>query len=386
MSHFTVLIIGANPKAQLEPFKESGAGASDEYLQFVDKTAEVTKEYEKESCDVFYAEQHMEVTKKLFDALKKSKVGRQMTYVIEKRPGMIHAFYGGKKYSCYYPLKNGKRGKGEQWFEVLKVVETKHPDKNVCFEGELLVQKISRPKKIAFKDKYGSLDEFAREWHGYKEKIDGKYGYHDNPNGKWDWAILGGRWTGFFKLKDGATGIPGEPGLMTKPSEPGYADAVLKRDIDFDGMRQEAIKKAAEQYDKAMEVIGHLPVNKTWEQMRGKISVKNMDKCRTRYWNQPRCKAWTEAGKKDKDSNLFGFMSSPDEYRVSREDYLKLASDEAITTFAVLKDGKWYERGKMGFWAVVHDEKDKNVWNEEFNKLVEGLPDDTLLSVYDCHV
>lgn len=33
----------------------------------------------------------------------------------------------------------------------------------------------------------------------------------------------------------------------------------------------------------------------------------------------------------------------------------------------------------------VSGEKDTAVWQSEFAKLVEGLPDDTLLTVVDCH-
>ena len=55
-----------------------------------------------------------------------------------------------------------------------------------------------------------------------------------------------------------------------------------------------------------------------------------------------------------------------------------------LVTFAVLKDGKWYERGEMGWWGIVSNEKDE--WESELKKLVQGLPDDTLISIYDCHI
>src|SRR5579859_6601454 len=37
----------------------------------------------------------------------------------------------------------------------------------------------------------------------------GKKGYWENPNRKWDWYSLGGRWAGFFLLKNGKDGIQG---------------------------------------------------------------------------------------------------------------------------------------------------------------------------------
>jgi hypothetical protein len=63
-----------------------------------------------------------------------------------------------------------------------------------------------------------------------------------------------------------------------------------------------------------------------------------------------------------------------------------IANFDEINTFAVLKDGEWYSRGKMGWWAMVSDEKDEEAWDSEFKKLIEGLPDDTLISIYDCHI
>jgi len=58
----------------------------------------------------------------------------------------------------------------------------------------------------------------------------------------------------------------------------------------------------------------------------------------------------------------------------------------AITTFAVVKDGKWYARDEMGWCACVSNEKESEAWNKEFNALIDNLPDDTLLSVYGCHI
>ena len=49
-------------------------------------------------------------------------------------------------------------------------------------------------------------------------------------------------------------------------------------------------------------------------------------------------------------------------------------------------NGEWHERGKMGWWACVSNEKDEDVWFSEFNKLIDSLPDDTLLTIVDCHI
>lgn len=111
-----------------------------------------------------------------------------------------------------------------------------------------------------------------------------------NPESKWDWFILGGRWSGMIQLKEGAEGLKGESGVFD--NETGI-DQAKKGDI----------------------------------------------------------------------TNL-----------------------NDLKTFAIVKGGKWYEKGQMGWWGIVIDGKDEEQWEEEQKKLIEGLPDDNLISIYDCHI
>lgn len=97
-------------------------------------------------------------------------------------------------------------------------------------------------------------------WHGYMVitesqleedgELDGSYVLIDdarteikqiirfsNENAKWDWFAEGGRYSDYFRVKDGADASDYEAGLDTfdnpTPKE-GYADAARKRAIDFD--------------------------------------------------------------------------------------------------------------------------------------------------------
>lgn len=55
-----------------------------------------------------------------------------------------------------------------------------------------------------FDQVYYSEETFANDWHGYRKDPDtGKYGYWQNPNAKWDWFAIGGRWAGGITLKNG---------------------------------------------------------------------------------------------------------------------------------------------------------------------------------------
>lgn len=55
-------------------------------------------------------------------------------------------------------------------------------------------------------------------------------------------------------------------------------------------------------------------------------------------------------------------------------------------TFAVLKDGEWFERGKMGWWGVVSDEREADAWSAQWMDLVLGLHNDTVLALVDVHI
>lgn len=246
------------------------------------------------------------------------------------------------------------------------------------------LKSFSKIKRQEYLEMKGTdIFEEIKDYHGYEFK-DGKWIRFTNPNKKWDWYQLGGRWTGFFKLKLGANGETGEPGIMTASAEKGYADVALKKDIDFEFMRNEAANKASQKYDFAFSIIGQLPVNETWESIRERI--KDTDKARNEFWEQPRCKAWKEAEAKDFKNWPMSYNSSPDDFVITKEEYIQNARNSAISTFAVIKDSKWYERGSMGWFGCVSDEKDTDEWEKQFSELLDSIPDDTLLSVYDCHI
>lgn len=231
------------------------------------------------------------------------------------------------------------------------------------------------------KEKYPTLEQYAEEYEGYKKQEDGRYGYFENPNAKWDWYLLGGRWTGFFKAKEGVIIKRGKPGLMTPEAEAGWGDQFAKKDIDFDFMRKEAEEKAAETYDTINSVIGHLPPLETWEHVRETLFPGEIDKAREYYHSQPRneaLKAW--------DKNRDYIFMDLEDFNKTREEYVKNAGDSSFVTFAVIKDGKWYEKGQMGWWASVSNEKNQSEWNSEVAKMIDELEDDMILSVYDCHI
>jgi len=251
--------------------------------------------------------------------------------------------------------------------------------------------------------------KWCQDWYGISDSVgvgelpdlEGahKYGYavvnddgrvvelygRTNPNAKWDWYTLGGRWTGFFLLKPGANqdeAALGSPGLMTKPADPNdrVADVARKRDIDFLAMRDQAGAKAGMLWTKFHNIIDKFEFI-SWPEMLKQY--ESIDDARKAYHNQPAVKALNQS---DDPDLRFAFWDNDNIAKMSYDEYVDCARNGACATFAVVVDGQWYECGKMGLWGVVSDEKEQDKWIEEFASLIDGLPDDTLLSVVDCHI
>ncbi len=62
-----------------------------------------------------------------------------------------------------------------------------------------------------------------------------------------------------------------------------------------------------------------------------------------------------------------------------------ITTDPGLSAFAFLKDGKWHEKGSMGWWACVANDKGDD-WRGEFADLMGGLRDDQWITFVDCHI
>lgn len=401
MSHFTVLVVGDDPAYQLAPFHEyECTGNDDEFVIDVDKTAEALEEWagykvkravcpDGEVCcphdDRFYRKPTEE---------EKEKIG---------------------------PIAGTGSGSGLSW-------HSKEWEEG----GEYETRVLDRPddvKIVELTTEEASVDfaEWCDEWGGWKtngkdpKDPELKVWRHTNPNAKWDYWRLGGRSGGFLALKPDTDVVPVDEGLRTLAQQHGpqtvallgehawekarggvadtraqdlKADSALKGDIDFERMRNEAEAEALSRWDKANELVAeHLEGFVLWDEMRKKHGERcaedgdivehcDMDAAREEYGEQPAVQVF----RKSRD---FGPFEKLEEYLggdAAREEYRLAARRNAVTTFALVKDRKWYQRGEMGWWACVSDDKGLDAWTEEFDKLIEGLPDDARLSVCDCHI
>lgn len=364
MSHFAVTVIGANVEEQLAPYHEfECTGKDDQYVVELDQTEEARKEFAAHTCTR-----------------------------LKLKDGTLVSFFDDKgkwvpEYSQPVPDSRLSGIRGERTYFVPEGCEK---------------VEVRAPTAMTFA-------EFCEDWYGHKpvtvgEDIDTdgahKFGYtlvdadgsvvktvkRTNPNAHWDWYSVGGRWTGFFVLKPGKTGELGTPGVFNNVARPGTADVLTIGDIDFEKMRDTAAAEAAEAWDKVRGAAGDMTSFNTWAETREACIAEfgdtreAMDEARSRYHGQDQIKR-CEAAKV-----IDGWQASLDDYVVDRDTFITRARNSAGTTFAVVKDGVWYERGSMGWWGCVFDAKDKDKWFAEYAALLDGLPESTPITIVDCHI
>lgn len=374
MSHFTVLVVGEDVEKQLAPFHEFECdGVDDEYVQDIDETEESRADYEKWTNSKYKDPEGV-----LHDPYQ-DKFYRDFTAEEIQEVGSFKLMGTGGNGKISWTSKDWGDGRGYR--AKVRFV----PDG---------WEKVQVPTKDS-----RTFAEFIEDWNGRKPVRsegeidlagDHKYGYvlvdeageviksikRTNPRKEWDWYSIGGRWTGFFKLKPGTDGVVGRPGVFGGPAEPGYADSVLKRDVDFDGMRREFVEKRLAIYRRFHSIVAGRPVP-IWSKIREKHSP-DIDAARAEY---QACSVAQDLNK----CRDFVFEEN-EEFDMPEDEFIRRASNAAIATFAVLKDGVWSERGSMGWWGCVSGEKDKQEWHAEYAKLLDGLPDDTRLTLVDCHI
>lgn len=393
MSHFGVLVVGGDPKKQLAPFHEfECTGLDDEYVQSIDQTADARREYESHK-----ETRYQDPEGKLHDPWQDHFY---RDFSAEERIKHGNPMGTGSGDGISWSSQEWKDGRGyrakvhfvpEGWTEV--TVPTSSVESFATFVegwyGHKTVNHGAVPD-VADEHKYGwvQLDENGQ----VVQVID-----RTNPNKHWDWWQIGGRYNGFYKLKGEAmataVGVVGAPGLNSMDEDyetpgPDRADQCRKRDIDFPAMEAESMQKAEERYNLFALVTRGCPPHKAWTEVQQAYAtgatdadgepVVNWEPARKEYDAQPAVKALR--------ANKETFWFNPDEFLIGREGYIDRGRRNSGVLYAVVKDGQWYERGSMGWWGMSSNEKNLVDWQNEFYELVQGLPDDTLLTVVDCHI
>lgn len=185
------------------------------------------------------------------------------------------------------------------------------------------------------KGKYPTIESYYKDYLGleYNEE-EGAYGYYANPNAKWDWYQVGGRWSGMLTTKQGE-----------------ICDCARIKDV--------VIPDYSDDYDNAI---------RKWE-----LIVEGA---------QP-------VTEEEKEMLEFNFYT-PEYYTNnfgSKEEYAEYCS--TFTTLAVIdKDGQWHEEGEVLYFGMVDSNKGQMIeYTRRFKDIVfNNAGDNDYITIVDCHI
>lgn len=240
-----------------------------------------------------------------------------------------------------------------------------------------------------------------------------------NPASKWDWYEIGGRWSGFFLVKPGTpedayknSGThwtetfnvtdPKEKARLEKEVKRGRTDQTLLKYIDVELMRTEAGVKANETFDKLEEITkGLTPPTESWSALvdRHLGDLKGIDFGSLTEEQRLAYRERVDVARKERNTSGWiravmqemHIFDDPYEYfhlhaEDPRASYVQDRVNGAVATYAVVKDGVWYGRGDMGWWGMASNEQDEAEWTAKVAELLDGLPEDTLITLIDAHI
>lgn len=185
-----------------------------------------------------------------------------------------------------------------------------------------------------------TLGEYA-EFCGYcKRKQDenvhdeeASFGYYSNPNAKWDWFEIGGRWNNSIKTKSGA-----------------FCNSCKISEIDF----------TPDERDMEMN-------RRFWEIVVDKEPLKEGEK-------EPFCFYTEEYLKK-----LYG----------DKETYA-LCKSTFLTHSILTPDGEWLEPGTMGWFGISSaTSNEEREWQKSYQSIIEKFAEenpDYVVTLVDCHI
>lgn len=212
-----------------------------------------------------------------------------------------------------------------------------------------------------------------------------------NDRGKWDWYVVGGRWDGWLKALPGAPEAENEikakqqwrADNWDKPLDVNGYSALPKWKVDLEAIYQTRFEELYKVWSvlRDADVLGQIRPLK--EMLAGKEDDK-IPLYREAYFAQESLKK-AEAVITEKlgpewwwwDVNL---SLIPD------EEALRKHARETSTPFSFVKDGRWYQRGQMGWFGMAYDEMPDDQWYAEWMEMWNSLDENTMITVVDCHV
>jgi len=212
------------------------------------------------------------------------------------------------------------------------------------------------------KDNYSDVEEYISDYYGY-DIHNGEVGYWGNPNAKWDWYQIGGRWAGEIVIKDDIDINVFAPNfsygwseeekikMMSKPKR--VTDQAQAKYIDWKYMFNQEDKRNYH--------------NRFWE-----LFIEEQEPIT------------------DEDKEMIKHIWYDKEYFTEtykdKETYVKCMT--SFSTFAVLLDGKWIGKGDMGWFGISSESADEDLnWQLNFyDNFIKDIDPNAYVTVVDCHI
>lgn len=205
------------------------------------------------------------------------------------------------------------------------------------------------------------LEWFVNEYSSYSLKDGDVYSTY-NPNSKWDWYSIGGRFDGELELTD--EGI--EEAINYHRNPQWFKDLPREEQVEYVKWSSTAPLKHIKWF----------------------VPLSEEEKKEVRRWWEINIDG---AELKDGEEKDKYFIWNPDWFRRRYKDvdtYLKI--QEMTNFFAILTpDGEWHEPSKMGWFACTDGEpEDELKWDLEFyDRFIKpNLDSDLICTVVDCHI
>lgn len=305
--------------------------------------------------------------------------------------------------------------------EVLeKVMQPFHQHECTGINGQYVVDvDITEEAKSSYEEhkenEQTPFKQFLDGWYGENGYFlkDEKVYTKTNPNYKWDWWQVGGRYSGrlgAYKPEENpnnwekcficnGTGMRMDDlGIKARKENPDYScngcngkgtslkwptcfekydgDICQVKDINLDTIR---MKNVTDRFDFLKETC-----------TKHNISLAELEDClrafqkeHEEYKNNPN-KEWNEVTYSEKAMKYQKADIWRELYLVNVPLVDWANSAPSLISFAVNDNGKWSERGEMGWWGVVSNENDS--WEKEYQKFLNSLKPDQYLTVVDCHI
>ena len=250
--------------------------------------------------------------------------------------------------------------------------------------------------KKSFKEIYGTLENFVKKHHGYNSH-NGQWGHFMNPNAKWDWWVLGGRWIGSLPVKPNAIGCMDSETIKSHEKYPDMYGPVPDKqavdfcrvgDFDFDIYEKEALK----------DIDGFI---EKYDELKLIENKQNLTEAEVKFRNDNFFFSETLA-----KLGIRKLINNEDGTPVMDGDYQKfsdpvfedVAFDKqylldrmhlfTFSTYAILtENNEWIAPGEMGWFGISNDAiNDYDAFKKGYKDIALKGPDNTIIAIIDCHI